>query len=226
MAQKSDNGYLTLRKSCRPCVQGYHNSCRHHPDKDGSYWVTDDDGTRRLAFFEGGIYNEKGRGREIPRPPCQCEADNHRGNPGTCGMWMSADWGDGARCGKMPIRATKKVQVGLGGYGDEREIEVELCGLHNGVQKRLEANAAKRREENRIRNEKRERIKNATHASMDWAEKLREEFGLPVEGMAAGRDEMIRVEMSPEEAYKILDGVRSMLDEVYEEHPFRRAREW
>ena len=103
------------------------------------------------------------------------------------------------------------------------EVELEVCGLHLGAYKRKVNLDVKRAEESAEESAERDKINNASKASMDWAEKLRVEFGLPVEGLPANRDAKIRCEISPEQAYKVLDEVRSLLDEVYQEHPFRKG---
>jgi len=167
-----------------------------------------------MALYEKGVYGGKGRGAEIPRPPCQCEAADHVGEPGTCYVY-TANYN--TRCskpakGEITTRST---------WGGKIELTVEACGLHIGAHKRKKANDAKWKAQTEARREKDRLMEFNSKASEMWAEKLRTEFRLPTETLH--NSSKLRVKLSPEEAYKILDEVRSMLDEVYEIHPFQFA---
>lgn len=206
-----ERSLLASSRSCDRCAHGNHGQCLHHPAADGSSWVEDPDtGKRRLTLFEGGVFSYQGRGAEIPRPPCQCEAADHIGEPGTCSVYTT-NYND--RCGRPAKGIVPR------GNRYETTYEVEACGLHLAAFKRKKANDAKWKAQNEARREKDQLIRSNSKASEMWAEKLQTEFGLPAETLH--NSTKLRVKLSPEEAYKILDGVRSMLDDVYEDHPFR-----
>jgi len=160
------------------------------------------------------VYGGKGRGAEIPRPPCQCEAADHVGEPGTCSIYTT---NYNTRCGKP----AKGVIPRYRGQFERTPHEVEACGLHLGAHKRKQNNDAKWEAQRKARREKSRLMEYNSKASEMWAEKLQIEFGLPTETLH--NSSKLRVKLSPEEAYKILDEVRSMLDEVYETHPFQLA---
>ncbi len=172
-----------------------------------------DTGEKRLALFEGGIYGNVGRGAELPRPPCQCEAADHIGEPGTCYVFTT---NYNIRCGKP----SKGEIVGYKKWGSEA-FTIEACGLHLAAHKRKKDNNAKWNAQRKARSKRDQLIRSNSKASEMWAEKLQTEFGLPAETLH--NSTKLRVKLSPEEAYKILDEVRSMLDEVYETHPFQLA---
>lgn len=168
-----------------------------------------------MAIFEGGIFSYVGRGAEIPRPPCQCEAADHIGEPGTCSIYTT---NYNTRCGKPAKGEITKQST----WGETIELTVEACGLHLGAHKRKQNNDAKWEAQRKARSEKDQLIRSNSKASEMWAEKLQTEFGLPAETLH--NSTKLRVKISPEEAYKILDEVRSMLNEVYETHPFDSVR--
>lgn len=167
---------------------------------------------RRLALYEGGVYGYQGRGAEIPKPPCECEAADHIGEPGTCSVYTT---NYNTRCGKPAKGVISKYREQFEGAPHE----VEACGLHRAAHKRKKDNDAKWKAQAKARSEKDQLIRSNSEASEMWAEKLQTEFGLPTETLH--NSTKLRVKLSPEEAYKILDEVRSMLDEVYENHPFQ-----
>lgn len=207
-----ERSLLASSRSCDRCARGSHGQCLHHPAADGSSWVEDPKtGKKRLAIFEGGVFSYRGRGIEIPRPPCQCEAADHIGEPGTCSIYTT---NYNTRCGKP----AKGEIVGYRKWGFEA-VTVEACGLHLAAHKRRKDNDAKWKAQNEARRKKDQLIQSNSKASEMWAEKLQEEFGLPTTQLR--NQSKLRVALSPEEAYKILDKVRSMLDEIYEDHPFR-----
>ncbi len=214
MAQS--HGILVEQKSCLPCMHGDHLVCRDHPNKDGAIWEKDSEtGERRLVLRKRGYEGEARGGEERLRPPCQCEAGGHEGAPGTCYAFSLGDWGS-YRCGR-PVKGTIKLRSSF----SQSEIEIEACGIHIAARNRVLVNDKKRENKFAARRELEAADKAAGQASEDWAAKLADEFGLPVEAMKVGSG-TIKVELSPEPAYAILDEVRTLLDEVYENHPFKR----
>lgn len=198
--------------SCLPCAAGDHEGCRHNPDKErGTEYLSDE---RRWVKYEGdGRYGNR---KEIPRDPCLCETGGHVGDPGTCNATVLDEFGS-YRCSKPTKGMMPQTKFS---YGREAP-QVEVCGIHlSGYNRRIK-NDQIRQEKWEADRERSKAVEGAKKASNDWAQRLRDEFSLPVEGLSAGVE--IRCSISPEQAYSILDKVRSMLDEVYEDHPFKNG---
>lgn len=201
----------SLRSLCYPCWAGEHEMCRHHPNEDGSVWVTDEDGTRRRVLYKS-QYDKT----EIPRPPCQCEVDGHTFGVGTCPVTVT-DRFSSTRCDK-PVKGTMTVRSRFGAKG---EVTLEVCGIHRAAEQRKRNNEAKRKEEREEARRKADAQDAATKASEDWAQRIADEFDLPVTGLQGARDGQIRVAMSPERAYAKLSHIRDLLNEVYgDDHPW------
>lgn len=204
---------LSERRSCLPCGHGAHSQCRHHPNADGSSWIEDPKtGEKRLVLYEGETYGGKGKGAEIPRPPCACEVGSHVGEPGTCNNWKMTDSGGYFRCGK-PAKGTIPVQS----FGGKENVEV--CGIHLYADRKKRANDVKWRAERDAKSKRQDTERSNSKASYAWAERLATEFHLPVKGIHNSADEIL-VGLSPETTYELLSRVRSLLDEVYDTHPF------
>ena len=216
----SDLPLLDLRRSCRPCGHGEHGGCRVFAENDGSEWVNDEKGhrlVRRKWLGYGYEKNPDGSYVEIPRRPCACAQAGHIGEPGTCDRWSRGDnFHGGSRCGK-PVKGEITIRSS---FISGEFITIPVCGVHLAAQRRVEANQAVRDQKAAETREMFERQKAANRAAEDWAEKLESEFGIPVEPR---KGEPIRVELHPEKLYAILSEVRGLLDEVYEDHPFRRG---
>lgn len=210
---------LASSRSCSRCQRGAHHKCLQHPAADGAHWydefdedgnpILDDKGYQKRRLYKRDPLTKE----EIPREPCECMVLDHIGEPGTCSQFGTEYH---VRCGR-PAKGT----ITLNRYGGGK-YEIEVCGIHLAAQKRKDKTNEEYRAQAEAMRERALREKEIASASTDWAQKIREEFGLPVEALPPRSDMKIRVALSPEEAYAVLDKVRSLLDEVFEEHPFRK----
>ena len=169
--------------SCLPCRYGVHADCRGYPQGRSS------------------------RLREDETRPCGCAEHGHPVAT-TCRARLQADSFsyEPPFCDK-PAKGTRPAD-----WSGVCRPDVPVCGVHLAAYRRVEENDRRRRQVAKDREARYQREGETRQASLEWAQRLQEEFGLAAEPERTGKTAVgLRVLLDPEALYGLLVHVEGAL---------------